>query len=141
MGIVNKKYDQLKPELRYLADEVVLAQAWKKAHTYIRSFNWYVDTLELDSSVVNLEQCLKDYKQILANKAYKPGKLKMVPAPKADSWILTCLAMEIVYFVTGKRNKPDFAGGIAQHTVNILRGLITVVFWLIIVVTLMIYGY
>jgi len=86
MGIVNKKYDQLKPELRYLADEVVLAQAWKKTHTYIRSFNWYADTLELDSSVVNLEQRLKEYKHILENIAYKPDTLKMVPAPKADSW-------------------------------------------------------
>ena len=40
MGIVDSKYDKLKPEPQYLADEVVLAQAWKKTYTYIRSFNW-----------------------------------------------------------------------------------------------------
>ena len=53
MGIINEKYNQLKPEFHYLCDEVVLAQAWKKSHAYIRSHNWYADTLELDCSAVN----------------------------------------------------------------------------------------
>ena len=86
MGIINPKYNQLKPELHYLSDEVVLAQAWKKSHSYIRSHNWYADTLELDSSAVNLEKNLKTLSLELIDLSYRPIEMKMVLAPKADHW-------------------------------------------------------
>lgn len=37
MALLDSKYRELKPTAEYLTDEVVLAQAWKKAHQYIRS--------------------------------------------------------------------------------------------------------
>jgi hypothetical protein len=86
MGIVNPKYKQLKPEFNYLADEVILAQAWKKSHSYIRSHSWYADTLELDSSAVNLEKNLKYLSQELLDLSYRPIEMKMVLAPKTDHW-------------------------------------------------------
>ena len=39
MGLLNKKYRELKPADQYIADSVVLAQAWKKSQQYIRSTN------------------------------------------------------------------------------------------------------
>ncbi|RQW87836.1 MAG: hypothetical protein EHM79_07005 [Geobacter sp.] len=87
MGIVHEKYQQLKPEFCYLCDEVVLAQAWKKSHSYIRSHNWYADTLELDCSAVNLERRIKEWAEQLHNQTYNPSDIRLVPAPKADHWI------------------------------------------------------
>lgn len=86
MSIVLDKYKQLKPELPYLFDEAVLAQAWKKSHYYIRSHNWYADTLELDCSAVNLEKNIKDWSKQLQNKTYVPSKMRLIPAPKTDNW-------------------------------------------------------
>lgn len=86
MSIIREKYKQLKPELRYLADEVVLAQAWKKSHSYIRSHNWYADTLDLDCSAINLELRLKTWVEQLADGSYRPARMQLVPAPKTDSW-------------------------------------------------------
>ena len=86
MGIVHDKYKQLKPELHYLCDEAVLAQAWKKSHAYIRSHNWYADTLELDSSAVNLEKRIKEWTKQLREQTYSSSEMRMVPAPKTDHW-------------------------------------------------------
>jgi hypothetical protein len=49
------EYEDLPPKGEKLADVVVLAQAWKKSHTFIRRHNWYADVLELDVSTVDLE--------------------------------------------------------------------------------------
>lgn len=86
MGIIHERYKQLKPELRYLYDEAVLAQAWKKSHAYIRSHNWYADTLELDCSAVNLQERIKEWGKELKEQTYTPSKMRMVPAPKTDHW-------------------------------------------------------
>lgn len=86
MGIVHEKYNKLKPEFNYLCDEVVLTQAWKKSHAYIRTHNWYADTLELDCSAVNLEARIKEWSQELSDQSYLPSEMKMVPAPKPDHW-------------------------------------------------------
>tara|TARA_B100000745_G_scaffold155248_1_gene101698 strand:- start:706 stop:909 length:204 start_codon:yes stop_codon:yes gene_type:complete len=56
MKLINEKYRALKPSLDYLTDEVVIAQAWKKTQGYIRSFNWYADTLALDISALTIEE-------------------------------------------------------------------------------------
>ena len=86
MEMINPKYNQLKPELRYLSDHVVLAQAWKKTHSYIRSHNWYADTLELDASAVNLQANVQDWSNELSGLVYRPSPMKMVLAPKTDHW-------------------------------------------------------
>jgi hypothetical protein len=86
VSIVHERYLKLKPELRYLCDEAVLAQAWKKSHSYIRAHNWYADTLELDCSAVNLEERLKEWAEQLNTQTYSPSEMMMVPAPKSDHW-------------------------------------------------------
>jgi hypothetical protein len=86
MGIVHGKYKQLKPEFHYMCDEVVLAQAWKKSHAFIRAHNWYADTLDLDCSAVNLENRIKEWSAKLRDHSYTPSEMKMIPAPKSDHW-------------------------------------------------------
>jgi len=85
MKLINEKYRALKPSLDYLTDEVVIAQAWKKTHGFIRSFNWYADTLALDISALTIEENAK-----LWAKALKEGKsindLELVPAAKSEEW-------------------------------------------------------
>lgn len=84
---MSKKYATLAPRLEYLSDIVVLSQAWKKTHTYIRHHNWYADTLELDCSAVNLERQLNQWSMALKNKNYVPTPARLVPAPKSEPWV------------------------------------------------------
>ncbi len=86
MSLMKDKYKQLKPTLDYLSDPVVLAQAWKKSHSYIRSHNWYADTLELDASAINLEANLIAWGKELAAQRYQSKPMRLVPAPKTDVW-------------------------------------------------------
>lgn len=86
MSLINPKYKQLMPTLDYLSDPVVLAQAWKKSHSYLRSHNWYADTLELDASTFNLEENINNWSDELKNQIYKPSPMRLVPAPKGDVW-------------------------------------------------------
>ena len=86
MSLMKDKYKQLKPTLDYLSDPVVLAQAWKKSHSYIRSHNWYADTLELDASAINLEADLIAWGKELATQRYRATPIRLVPAPKTDVW-------------------------------------------------------
>jgi hypothetical protein len=58
MSIVQDKYETIAPQLTFLSDEVILAQAWKKTQSYIRKHNWYGDVLELDCSTIDLEKRL-----------------------------------------------------------------------------------
>jgi hypothetical protein len=55
MKLIAEKYQKLRPEIEYLSDEVIIAQAWKKTHKYMRTHNWYADTLALDISALGLE--------------------------------------------------------------------------------------
>lgn len=87
MNLIKDKYARLAPQVQYLCDEVVLAQAWKKSHTYIRRHNWYSDSLELDCSAVNLDGKLSDWRNALAQGNYKPQPSWLVPAPKNGSWV------------------------------------------------------
>lgn len=86
MSLLAKKYKALKPNQTYLTDKVVLAQAWKKAHEYIRSTNWYADTFELDRSAIDLDGLLNKWVQELEDDAFKFEPLRIVPAPKAERW-------------------------------------------------------
>lgn len=86
MGIIQSKYQQLSPRGEFLTDAVVLAQAWKKAHTYIRRHNWYADVLELDCSVIDLERQLAEWAEAIASDAFEPEPMMLVPAPKNARW-------------------------------------------------------
>ena len=87
MKLIEEKYRRLTPSIDYLTDEVVIAQAWKKTHGYIRSFNWYADTLALDVSALSIEENAKSWAQLL-----KRGEplypLELVPAAKSEAWVI-----------------------------------------------------
>lgn len=82
--------EDLHPIWDDLCDEAVLFQAWKKTAAYIRSHNWYADTLELDWQALRVPEFIGEIRQRLnANHAWEPMPLRMVPAPKAQKWIGT----------------------------------------------------
>lgn len=87
MGLLKGKYESLAPRSQYLCDIVVLAQAWKKSHSYIRRHNWYADTLELDCSAVDLDRKLSEWAYKLSRDKYQPDPMRLVPAPKNAQWI------------------------------------------------------
>ena len=91
MNLVKNKYRTLAPQASYLHDTVVLAQAWKKAHTYIRRHNWYADTLELDCSAVDLDNKLAEWAAALSDRSYRPAPAWLVPAPKNAAWVFNPL--------------------------------------------------
>ncbi|MGE0920153.1 RNA-directed DNA polymerase [Trichlorobacter lovleyi] len=77
----------LEPNLSLMREEFVLIQAWKKTSNYIRSHNWYADTLELDRAAVNLPEFLKSIADRLGSPAdWENEPLRLVPAPKSQSW-------------------------------------------------------
>lgn len=85
MKIINKKYHALKPNLDYLTDEIIIAQAWKKTHGYIRAFNWYADTLALDISALTIEENAKVWAKSIEE--LRPlNELELVPAAKSEKW-------------------------------------------------------
>lgn len=87
MKQIEEKYRALEPTIDYLGDEVVIAQAWKKTHGYIRSFNWYADTLALDISALTIEENARNWADQLKNQ--RPlYPLELVPAAKSEAWIL-----------------------------------------------------
>lgn len=86
MSIIKEKYETIAPQIEYLGDEVILAQAWKKATSYIRRHNWYADVLELDCSTIDLESRLKDWAQQITNETYQVDKMRLVLAPKNKQW-------------------------------------------------------
>ena len=77
------------PTLKDLSDESVLFQAWKKTSAYIRSHNWYADTLELDWQSLRVPTLIKEIQTQLAEGTWTPARLLMVPAPKSQEWITT----------------------------------------------------
>jgi hypothetical protein len=86
VSVVRSHYAALGPRLEYLSDPVVLAQAWKKSHNYIRRHNWYADVLELDCSAVDLDSQLSLWAAQLSIGAYQTTPIRMVPAPKTQVW-------------------------------------------------------
>lgn len=89
MSLIKGRYELLAPKVDNLTDQIVLAQAWKKSHTYISRHNWYADTLELDCSAIDLERHLDDWRAALVNGIYKPAPCWVVPAPKSSPWIFS----------------------------------------------------
>lgn len=86
MSVVKEDYRELAPHGRRLADVVVLAQAWKKSHAFIRRHNWYADVLELDASTVELEAQLLRWGKEVSQDSFLPYDLHLVPAPKNAKW-------------------------------------------------------
>lgn len=86
MSVVAPKYAKLSPRMSVLQDQAVLAQAWKKTHTYVRRHNWYVDTLELDTSAVCLTDIISRWSESIANGDYQTSDAWLVPAPKSGLW-------------------------------------------------------
>ncbi len=87
MSVVKEEYLELAPRGSNLADVVVLAQAWKKSHAFIRRHNWYADVLELDGSTIDLEDRLVRWGEELSQADFRPQNLLLVPAPKNAKWI------------------------------------------------------
>lgn len=86
MSVVKEKYVELAPRGELLADVVVLAQAWKKTHSYIRRHNWYADVLEMDASTIDLEERLVLWTAEVSQGDFRPADLLLVPAPKNARW-------------------------------------------------------
>ncbi len=86
MSIVKPEYRRLFAQHRFLCDKVVLTQAWKKAHRYIRRSNWYADLLELDQSAVGIEGKLAEWGRDVEDRKASPSPMRMVPAPKTHRW-------------------------------------------------------
>ena len=87
MSIVDSRYKRLGPSLSLLADEAVLAQAWKKTDAYIRRHNWYADILELEQVSLLLPQTLRIWQeQIECGDHSAANPLRLVPAPKNGKW-------------------------------------------------------
>ena len=87
MDFLAKKYlSALSAKDEYILDPVILMHAWKKAHHSIRSTNWYADVFELDRSAIELEQNVQRWKKELESGSFNFSPLKLVPAPKTESW-------------------------------------------------------
>lgn len=86
MSVVDSRYDKLCPQVEILQDQVVLAQAWKKTHTFIRRHNWYADVLELDASGICLLSNLAAWSDAIASGEYETSPAWLVPAPKNGAW-------------------------------------------------------
>lgn len=98
MSIIKDEYLALAPKGENLCDIVVLAQAWKKSHQYIRRHNWYADVLELDVSVINLESQLAHWAQEICQEDFQPNPLRLVPAPKNDKWVFRTVTDKSEHF-------------------------------------------
>ena len=88
MKLIAEKYRSLKPTIDYLTDEVIMAQAWKKTHEYMRHHNWYADTLALDVSALGLESNVRSWAEDIKADDPTPYPLILIPAAKSDNWIV-----------------------------------------------------
>jgi len=82
-------YTSIGPHLNFLSDPAILVQAWKKAHTYIRSHNWYADSLELDLSTIRLRSLIDEWSSEIISvtkNSFSPDPMRIVPAPKTSEW-------------------------------------------------------
>ncbi len=89
MKLIGEKYRKLNPDISLLGDEVVIAQAWKKTHAYMRSRNWYADTLALDISALGIETAAKQWgAQLLGGTPIELEPMELVPAAKSEPWVV-----------------------------------------------------
>jgi len=89
MKLIDEKYKKLGPTIELLSDEVVIAQAWKKTHAYMRLRNWYADTLALDISALGLEGAAALWgRQLQGTDPIQLEPLELVPAAKSEPWVI-----------------------------------------------------
>lgn len=88
LSILDKKYQRLLPTMELVADEAVLAQAWKKADSYIRHHNWYADILELEKTSLLLPEKISEWSAELSGCDDIPASApaRVVHAPKNAKW-------------------------------------------------------
>lgn len=109
MKLIAPKYWQLHPRAEYLNDEVVMAQAWKKTHGYIRTHNWYADTLALDVSALSLESLVKRWASTISSTKSQLRPMELVPAAKHDPWIVDSDKGWIPERTTGKDAEEEIS--------------------------------
>lgn len=88
MKLIDPFFHKLKPSIEYLCHEVIIAQAWKKTHAYIRTHNWYADTLALDVSALCLESNAVKWAKQLGDNTAKLYPIELIPAAKSEEWIV-----------------------------------------------------
>ena len=99
--------ERLEPSLELLREEYVLVQAWKKTASYIRYHNWFSDTLALDRAAVNLPTFLGELRERLqSSDSWQNDPLRIVPAPKSQSWRVRKGVWEPVKRVTSSQLRP-----------------------------------
>lgn len=86
MSVIKDEYQYLPPHGDRLSDVVVLSQAWKKSHIFVRRHNWYADVLQLDVSTIDLEANLAEWAAAVKRRNFLPEDLMLVPAPKNSRW-------------------------------------------------------
>lgn len=86
MKLIKPKYWKLQPSIEYINDEVVIAQAWKKTHSYMRTHNWYADTLALDVSALSLEYNVNVWAKSITESSKSLTPLELITAAKSDPW-------------------------------------------------------
>lgn len=86
MPVLEKKYDKLSLNSQYITDPLLLALAWKKAHEYIRTANWYADHFELDVSSIDLPNRCNEWAGGIKIHGLQFKNLELVPAPKSYPW-------------------------------------------------------
>lgn len=84
--LINNIYKNIKPQEKFIIDDVILINAWKKSQQYIRSVSWYVDYLDLDRSAIELERRISHLQNKIAKKKYTLKSLELIPAPKTKKW-------------------------------------------------------
>ena len=94
----------LEPSFDLLQEEYLLIQAWKKTVSYIRHHNWYVDTLQLDRTAINLRSFIAELQQRMQAPKWENRALRIVLAPKSQRWRKSAKGEWIPD--KKKRNKP-----------------------------------
>ena len=88
MKLIDPFFQKLEPKIDYLSDEVIIAQAWKKTHTYMRTHNWYADTLALDVSALGLESNAESWAKQVGDDSFNLYPMELIPAAKSEEWIV-----------------------------------------------------
>lgn len=84
MPVLDERYEQLALNDTCLTDPLLMALAWKKAHQYIRTTNWYADNFELDVSSIDLpNRCSEWVGDVQKKLKFKP--LEFDPTPEFRS--------------------------------------------------------
>ena len=79
----------LNASLEDLRLECVLMQAWKKTSSYLRTHNWYADTLGIDYQSLRIPAFLSEIQEAIDSyTTWTPEPLKFIPAPKTQRWCI-----------------------------------------------------